>query len=116
MCCAVAVIPPLEWVTLDTPLRLGVAALLAFPDGSMTAPGLRREAARGRLVIERIAGKDYTTLAIAATIGDEASSAPGTVIVGNRRFLLARRSRADSWPTSVPLPVDACAPTGNSRK
>jgi hypothetical protein len=26
----------------------------------MTASGLRREAARGRLVIERTAGKDYT--------------------------------------------------------
>jgi hypothetical protein len=29
----------------------------------MAATGLRREARRGRLVIERIAGKDYTTLA-----------------------------------------------------
>ena len=29
----------------------------------MTASGLRREAARGRLVIERTAGKDYTTRA-----------------------------------------------------
>jgi len=38
-------------------------AALAFPDGSMTASGLRREAARGHLVVERIAGKDYTTLA-----------------------------------------------------
>jgi len=47
----------------DQPLRLAVAAALAFPDGSMTASGLRREAARGRLVVERIAGKDYTTLA-----------------------------------------------------
>src|SRR5262245_32988669 len=46
----------------DVPLRLSVAAALAFPDGSMTSSGLRREAARGRLVIERIAGKDYTTL------------------------------------------------------
>src|SRR5450759_4475583 len=50
-------------VGLDTPLRLKVAAALAYPDGSMTASGLRREAARGRLVIERTAGKDYTTLA-----------------------------------------------------
>jgi hypothetical protein len=41
---------------------LGIAAALAFPDGTMTASGLRREAMRGRLVIERIAGKDYTTL------------------------------------------------------
>jgi hypothetical protein len=40
-----------------------VAAALAFPDGSLTASSLRREAARGRLVVERIAGKDYTTLA-----------------------------------------------------
>src|SRR5947209_19626521 len=47
----------------NTPLRLDVAAALAYPDGSMTASGLRREAARGRLVIERTAGKDYTTLA-----------------------------------------------------
>ncbi|WP_461344829.1 excisionase [Bradyrhizobium liaoningense] len=35
---------------------------MAFPDGSMTASGLRREAMRGRLRVERIAGKDYTTL------------------------------------------------------
>lgn len=49
-------------VSGDTPLRLDLAARLAFPDGSMKAAGLRREAARGRLVIERVAGKDYTTL------------------------------------------------------
>jgi hypothetical protein len=62
-CCAVASIPPPEKITPDTPLRLEIAAALAFPDGSMTASGLRRESARGRLVVERIAGKDYTTLA-----------------------------------------------------
>jgi hypothetical protein len=44
-------------------LRLDVAAALAFPDGSMGAPGLRRERDRGRLVTLKIAGKDYTTLA-----------------------------------------------------
>lgn len=49
-------------ITHDTPLRLDVAAALAFPGGGMTVSGLRREAARGRLVIERIAGKDWTTL------------------------------------------------------
>ena len=47
----------------DMPLRLDVAAALAYPDGSMTASGLRREHKRGRLIIERTAGKDYTTLA-----------------------------------------------------
>jgi hypothetical protein len=56
-------VPSREHIMLDTPLRLSVAAALAFPDGSMTASGLRREGARGRLVIERIAGKDYTTVA-----------------------------------------------------
>jgi hypothetical protein len=50
-------------ITPDIPLPLKTAVKLAFPDGSMTASGLRREAAKGRLVIERIAGKDYTTLA-----------------------------------------------------
>lgn len=50
-------------LTMDVPLRLHTAAERAFPDGSMTASGLRREAAKGNLVIERIAGKDYTTLA-----------------------------------------------------
>src|SRR5690348_2032428 len=44
------------------PLRLAKAAAIAFPDGSMTASGLRAEARRGNLVIERIAGKDFTTL------------------------------------------------------
>jgi len=44
-------------------LRLAVAAEMVFgKDGGMTASGLRKEARRGRLVIERIAGKDYTTL------------------------------------------------------
>src|SRR6202020_305047 len=50
-------------VMRDAPIRLSTAAAVAFPDGSMTASGLRREALRGRLVTERIAGKDYTTLA-----------------------------------------------------
>ena len=54
---------PRELVGPDAPLRLEVAAALAYPDGSMTASGLRKEARKGRLVIERTAGKDYTTLA-----------------------------------------------------
>jgi hypothetical protein len=52
-----------DWVTPSTPLRLAKAAELAFPDGSMTKHGLRKEALKGNLIIERIAGKDYTTLA-----------------------------------------------------
>jgi len=55
-------IPSKDELTPTTPLRLDVAAAVAFPDGSMGASGLRLEAARGRLAVERIAGKDYTTL------------------------------------------------------
>src|SRR6516164_2573505 len=51
-----------EAVGDNDPLRLDVAAAIAFPDGSMTASGLRRESAKGRLAVERIAGKDFTTL------------------------------------------------------
>ncbi|QOZ09246.1 excisionase [Bradyrhizobium sp. CCBAU 51765] len=53
-------------ISPETPLRLAIAAEVAFPQGGMTASGLRKEAARGRLMIERIAGKDYTTLAAIA--------------------------------------------------
>jgi len=50
-------------ITSSTPLRLTVAARLAFPDGSVSVRTLRLEASRGRLVIERIGNKDFTTLA-----------------------------------------------------
>ena len=46
----------------NTPYRLSDILPLAFPAGGMTVSGLRREAARGRLQIMRIAGKDFTTL------------------------------------------------------
>lgn len=54
---------PDRTVTPDDPLRLDVAAAVAYPDGSMTASGLRKEHARGNLVIERVCGRYYTTLA-----------------------------------------------------
>lgn len=57
-----ASLPPNQDIGSDTPLRLALAAKVGFPDGSVTVSALRREAARGRLVIERIAGRDYTTL------------------------------------------------------
>lgn len=50
----------------DAPLRLDVAVEEAFPAGGMTMSGFRREAARGRLVIEVIAGKHFTNLAAIA--------------------------------------------------
>ncbi len=41
----------------------GRAAEIAFPRIGMTASGLRKEAGKGRLAIERIAGKDFILLA-----------------------------------------------------
>jgi hypothetical protein len=52
-----------ENVTPSTNLRLEIAARLGFPDGSVSARALRREADAGRLNVYRVAGKDYTTLA-----------------------------------------------------
>jgi hypothetical protein len=49
-------------VDLEMPLRLQRAVEIAFPFGGMTVSGLRREAAKGRLVMERIAGKNFVTL------------------------------------------------------
>jgi hypothetical protein len=46
----------------NTPLRLSVAARLAYPDGSMTVSGLRVMIARGLLESELTANKVYVTL------------------------------------------------------
>jgi hypothetical protein len=51
-----------EIIGPDTPLRLEDADRRAFPVGGITVSGLRKEAARGRLEIEVIAGKQFTTL------------------------------------------------------
>jgi hypothetical protein len=45
-----------------TPLRLKVAARLAYPDGSMTATSLRRLIVDHKLAHEKIAGKYFVTL------------------------------------------------------
>jgi hypothetical protein len=50
-------------IAANTPLRLADAVEIAFPLGGMTVAGLRRERDRNRLVVEKIAGKEFTTLA-----------------------------------------------------
>jgi hypothetical protein len=113
-CCAVASIPPPEQVTPDTPLRLEIAAAIAFPDGSITVAGLRREAARGRLVLERVAGKDFTTLAniermrelcrveakVHASISGIAASAPPS---GSSSTMAAKSAQARAKAISAQL-------------
>jgi hypothetical protein len=60
----------------DTPLRLKEAAAIAFPNGGVSEASLRREAAKGRLVIERIAGKDFVTLAAIAEMREKCRRGP----------------------------------------
>lgn len=60
----------------DAPLLLAVAARIAFPDGSMGVPGLRKERDRGRLAVERIAGRDYTTLRAIRTMREQCRVQP----------------------------------------
>jgi len=56
-------VPSPDTITATTPLRLDIAAQIAFPDGSVGVSGLRREIERGNLRAEMIAGKMFTTLA-----------------------------------------------------
>src|SRR5665213_1386353 len=51
-----------DQVGLDTPLRLADAVEIAFPNDALSVSGLRREIAKGRLVVEVIAGKMFVTL------------------------------------------------------
>lgn len=48
-------------ITDDDPVRLNDAVTMFFPAGGMTLSALRTEAKKGRLVVERIAGKDFVT-------------------------------------------------------
>ncbi len=50
-------------ITTVTPLRLEVAARLAYPDGSVTAAALRRFVVAQKVTHEFVAGKYYVTLA-----------------------------------------------------
>lgn len=59
-------IPNRSAITDDTPLRLEVAAALAFPDGGIKGSSLRLEAGKGRLDVFLIAGRYFTTLAAVA--------------------------------------------------
>jgi hypothetical protein len=96
-------LPARHEIAPDTPLRLSVAAALAFPDGSMTASGLRRECARGRLVVERIAGKDYTTLANIERMRELCRLAPDHTSISDARDLTRRETtrRSGSSKTEV---------------
>src|ERR1700730_11567479 len=55
-------LPAPETVKPDTPLRLSVAAQIAFPDGSISISALRRMIVTGKLEAAVLAGRYYVTL------------------------------------------------------
>src|SRR5689334_11013688 len=69
-------LPPREQITPETPLRLDVAARLHFPDGSISGRSLEREAAKGNLIVMRIAGKAFTTLSELTKMCEKCRSQP----------------------------------------
>jgi hypothetical protein len=77
-------------------------------DGSMTAGGLRREAARGRLVIERTAGKDYTTLAAIEEMRQLCRVVPKVRVCGSDL-------RGATLPGSSPTPQDISSSTADAK-
>lgn len=60
----------------DTPLRLDAAVKAAFPNGGITVTGLRSEIAKGRLEVELIAGKLFTTLGAIARMRERCRVVP----------------------------------------
>jgi len=50
----------------DTPLRLDIAARIAYPDGSMTASGLRREIRKGASIASESRGSSTSPYLISS--------------------------------------------------
>ena len=92
-------IPDRSEIDDDTPLRLDVAAALAFAGGSMSASGLRREAQRGRLALMRIAGKDWTTLRAIAEMKSRCLAPPKVPASTSSQ-------PAETKPVASPAPLD----------
>jgi hypothetical protein len=79
----------------NTPQRLGVVAA----QFGLTAAALRTEAKRGRLVISRVAGKDWTSVAEGREF-DRCRAYPEGLTSGSGRLPARqrRRSRAMDYP------------------
>lgn len=94
-------VPDRSEIQDDTPLRLEVAAALAFPDGGVSASGLRRERDNGRLVTFFVANKEFTTLDAvkrmieACAVATRRSPGITTTDAGDAAAVAAARLRLD---------------------
>jgi hypothetical protein len=96
-----------EDITDDTPLRLDVAAKLAFPDGSIGLSSLRREAARGTLQVWRVAGKHMTSLAAIRKMLDQCLVTPSPPDSGSGQPLTIEKPSGSSSTAAVRSARDA---------
>jgi hypothetical protein len=87
--------PRLQELSENTPLRLDAAVKAAFPNGGITVTGLRNEIAKGRLEVELIAGKLFTTLGAIARMRERCRVTP------------KERSKRDSIAVRMAPTVDA---------
>lgn len=96
-------VPDRSEISNETPLRLQVALALAFPDGGMTVPSLRRERNAGRLSTCLIAGKEFTTLDDIARMVAACRRAPPSSSSGD-----AQPSSAPPATTELGMAQQAC--------
>ena len=100
----------------DTPLRLSRALEIAFPEGGMTVSGLRLEASRGRLEIERIAGRDFVTLAGIAAMRERCRTPVSPRVPAPARRTEQPQPSGDCSPALAALRAALSVPSGASRR
>jgi hypothetical protein len=83
----------------SVPIRINLAAKIAFPDGSIGPKGLRKERDAGRLVTEIIADREYVTLAAIEEMRELCRVRP-------KEPALSGEKRAGSPTAPFPTPPD----------
>lgn len=79
----------MDEISEDAPLRLKNAIKIAFPCGGMTESGLRQEHQKGRLKLEKIAGKHFVTLRAIKEMRELCEQVPQRNVTLPPRFDLA---------------------------
>jgi hypothetical protein len=79
----------------DTPVRLELAAALAYPDGSVSGRALKRQGLKGLLEIEQVAGKDFTTIANVKRMREASKTRP-SISLAQSEHSTARRGEPNA--------------------
>jgi len=97
---------------IDTPYPLKDILPLAYPNGGMTLSGLRKEIARGNLVVEYTAGKFFVTMRAILEMREKCrvqgkARASGSVPPGSAKTESSRMRQLGSSSTANKSPQDA---------